>query len=159
MIAEHSHDQRPKIFVAAPFSNYLGADGVFDRNFRQELEQFYACLANAGFEYFSAQVNEDWGSSPLAPAECVPIDHKELVSSDAVVAVLGIPPSLGVVVELGWASALQKPILILGTAIDSSSMIAGLDRVTNVRFIDRDLGIDVSGADLGQLVVSHLVGD
>lgn len=147
-----------KVFVAAPFGNHLGVDGIFDFHFRRQLEEFYTCLSDVGFEYFSAQVNENWGSTPLMPAECVPIDYKELVSSDVVVAVLGKPPSLGVAVELGWASALQKPIVVLGTAINASSMIAGLDRVADVRFIEADLGYgpNASGRDLGRLVVEQL---
>ncbi|ALL56246.1 hypothetical protein MHAE_07719 [Mycobacterium haemophilum DSM 44634] len=147
-----------RVFVAAPFGSYLDADGVFDPHFRRQLEEFYDCLSGAGFEYFSAQVNENWGSTPLLPRDCVPIDYKELASSDVVVAVLGRPPSLGVAVELGWASALQKPILILGTSIAASSMIAGLDRVADVRFIDKDLGHgpDATGLALGRLVCDHL---
>ncbi|KAA1248596.1 hypothetical protein F0Q45_19695 [Mycobacterium simiae] len=157
MMIEYSDTGNMKVFVAAPFKSYLDTHGAFDDDFRRQLEKFYECLGSAGFEYFSAHVNEDWGASPLRPTECVPIDYKELLSSDVVVAVLGNPPSLGVAVELGWASALQKPILIIGTATDASSMFAGLDRVTSARLIDMDLGIDVSGAELGKLVVSHLL--
>ncbi|WP_064257280.1 nucleoside 2-deoxyribosyltransferase [Rhodococcus sp. HS-D2] len=148
-----------RVFVAAPFGPYLGSDGAFDPLFRRHLEDLYAHLSSAGLEYFSAQVNENWGASPLTPPECVPIDYKELASADAVVAILGNPPSLGVAIELGWASALQKPILIVGTAIAASSMIAGLDRVADVRFIDFDLGSGpgASGADIGRLVLDQLL--
>ena len=145
-----------KVFVAAPFRSFLDANGAFDQHFRRQLEKFYECLVDAGFEYFSAQVNEEWGSAALGPDECVPIDYTEMLTSDVVVAVLGKPPSLGVAVELGWASALRKPILILGSALETSSMFAGLDRVADVQFIKKDLGLDADGADLGQLVVHYL---
>ncbi|WP_373142106.1 nucleoside 2-deoxyribosyltransferase [Mycobacterium marinum] len=148
-----------KVFVAAPFGRYLGRDGEFDTRFRRHLEEFYARLTDAGLEYFSAQVNENWGASPLSPAECVPIDYDELLSSDAVVALLGTPPSLGVAIELGWASALGKPIIVVGTATDASSMIAGLGRVADVCLISRDLGDGPSatGQVLGQLVIDQIL--
>ena len=90
------------------------------------------------------------GAAPLTPLECVPIDYKELMSSDVVVAVVGMLPSLGIALELGWASAqctAEPTVILVGDQRRFDDR--GLDRVADVRFIDKDFGHD-AGRALGR---------
>lgn len=128
-----------KIFVAAPFGSKLDSAGTFDAGYRERLERLHRSLESAGHSIFASQRNEEWGHAPLPPEDYVPVDYRELASSDVIVAVLGANPSLGVCIELGWASALRIPIIVVGKHAHSSTMISGLHRVSTVHYIAADL--------------------
>ncbi|MBK4166303.1 hypothetical protein GWO55_09330 [Corynebacterium macginleyi] len=128
-----------KIFVAAPFGSKMEANGAFESGYRKRLEKLHHNIETAGHSIFASQRNEEWGSSPLSPDTYVPVDYHELASSDVIIAVLGANPSLGVCIELGWASALQIPIIVVGKHARSSTMISGLHRVSEVHYIAADL--------------------
>lgn len=128
-----------KIFVAAPFGSKLDPSGTFDAEYRERLEKLHHNIEAAGHSIFASQRNEEWGRTPLPAESYVPIDYQELSSSDVIIAVLGAQPSLGVCIELGWASALGIPIILVGKYTRSSTMISGLHRVSDVHYIDVDL--------------------
>lgn len=128
-----------KVFVAAPFSSMINSQGFFMKQYRERLSQLHKSIEESGHSVFASQRNENWGNAPLKPEEYVSIDYHELSFSDVVVAVLGARPSLGVCIELGWASALGIPIIVVGKRVSASTMISGLHRVSKVNYIPADL--------------------
>jgi nucleoside 2-deoxyribosyltransferase len=73
----------------------------------------------------------------LAPEICTPADFTAMTRCDVVCALVGRPPSGGVAVELGWASALAKPVLLLvDTESGASPLITGLDAITRTERAD-----------------------
>ena len=126
-----------KLFLAAPFSDYLGPDGIFDRNHKCEIELLLKTLTASGYEVFSAHVREKWGED-LFPAElCTPLDFEALKSADVIIALPG--KSGGVHVELGWASALGKPIILwIEERSRYSPLVFGLPTVTHTHLIKYD---------------------
>ncbi|WP_269147326.1 nucleoside 2-deoxyribosyltransferase [Planococcus antarcticus] len=64
------------------------------------------------------------------------MDFKEISICDLFVAFPGSPASPGTHIEIGWASALNKPIiLLLEEEKDYAFLIKGLGTVANVTFI------------------------
>jgi nucleoside 2-deoxyribosyltransferase len=68
--------------------------------------------------------------------ECAEIDFKEISSCDLFVAFPGYPASPGTHIEIGWASTLKKPvILLLEQGKDYAFLVRGLGKVANVIYI------------------------
>lgn len=88
-----------------------------------------------GMAVFSAHHNEDWGCSWLPPEICTPADFLAVQRSDVVCALLGQSLSPGVLVELGWASALGKPVVILAGDGPLPQLVRGLKEVTCVEIL------------------------
>ncbi|SHF58711.1 nucleoside 2-deoxyribosyltransferase [Streptoalloteichus hindustanus] len=123
-----------RVFLAAPFAQWLSADGVVDSRARRGLTALRQTFLNLGLPVFSAHHNERWGQGWLPPETCVPSDFRAMQTADVVCAYLGTPPSGGVCLELGWASAMHKPVLlVLDDGARPSQMIEGLATVTPVR--------------------------
>ena len=119
---------RFKAFLACPISGYL-TDGELPPAYERFIRALYAVLQERCDEVFLALEREDWGRNLMLPATCTPLDYVELQRSDLVVAYPGT--SCGVAVELGWASALGKPlILILEEGAEYSPLIEGLADVS-----------------------------
>lgn len=49
----------------------------------------------------------------MEPSECTRIDYNEIASCDAFIAFPCAPASPGTHIEIGWASAWKKPIVLL----------------------------------------------
>lgn len=146
-----------KVFIAAPFGQKLDGLGNYDPVYRQSLEMLHSSIEGEGYQVFASQRNENWGQSPLDPNDCVQVDYEEMSTSDVVIAVLGSSPSLGVCVELGWASALQIPLVIVGKDAEASSMIVGLHKVSAVSYIPVDLeDLEISVSQLLDDIQRHV---
>lgn len=129
-----------KIFLALPFSQFCenDKDEVEDCNkwFFNELTQKIKAL---GLDYFLAHEREDWGAKYKSAEESTSIDFNIMSSADLIVAVPGNPISGGVHIELGWASAMRKDILMfLDKSKEYSPMIEGLSSITNVKYFYYD---------------------
>lgn len=123
------------VFLAAPYTQWMDArTGMLDAGRRAYLIELHDALLDDGMAVFSAHRNEGWGSSWLPPEICTPADHLAVRRADVVCAVLGTPPSPGVLVELGWASALGKPLVVLAEG-DPPQLVLGLHQITDVTLI------------------------
>lgn len=123
-----------RVFLAAPFAQWLVREtGHLEPRWRHRLELLIEGLAARGAEVFSSHRDEAWGAALLEPAACTQRDFAAMRSTDVVCAVIGAPPSGGVMIELGWASALSKPVLML-VPKDShlSPLVQGLAAVARV---------------------------
>lgn len=123
--------QRPHVFLAAPYTQWMDADtGALQAERIVYLAALHDALLADGAAVFSAHRNEGWGRGWLPAEVCTPADFLAVRRSDVVCAVLGDPPSPGVLVELGWASAMHKPVVVLVEDQPTPQLVTGLHRVT-----------------------------
>lgn len=125
------------VFIAAPYSQWMDwSSGHVAAAPRAFLTALRHAMLERGWAVFSAHVNEGWGAGWLPPEVCTPADYSAVRRADVVCAVLGDPPSPGVLIELGWASALGKPTVILVTATSTPPhLVLGLSTLVWYRQI------------------------
>jgi hypothetical protein len=141
-----------RIFFACPFSKYLALNGgppTLDAGFAAFLVRVETALSTDGHEVFLAHRVEEFGAKLRPPHICTPCDMLELQRADCVVA---LPDdSYGVHIELGWATAMNKPIILLlpnrGPA--TTPLLQGLGSVARCTILQvpDDLRNDVAGQE------------
>lgn len=133
-----------RVFLAAPYSQFMDpSTGQVEDVWQERLERLRTAFLDAGSAVFNAHHSEVWGQEWRAPEVCTPIDHAAMTSCDVVCALVGTPPSGGVAVELGWASALGKPCLLLvGGDSAPSPLLVGLGGITRVDYADEPASWD-----------------
>lgn len=116
-----------KIFIACPFIKFINGTDFINNDFRQFTEDLYDLCAKYASKVFLA-LKEDYGAKPLQSYSCS-MDLDEAKSADLVIA---IPDdSMGVAVELGWMSAMQKPvILVLNKNQTYTPLIYNINKIT-----------------------------
>jgi nucleoside 2-deoxyribosyltransferase len=130
-----------RVFLAYPFTQLLDPiEGVVCGPHQDMIRQVIQCLRSAGCSVFSAQEREAFGADLMPPDVCTRLDLREMREADVVVAFPGENPiSGGVHIELGWASAFGKPIvLVLRRDASYSPLLVGLDTVASVSKITHD---------------------
>jgi len=122
-----------RIFLGAPFTNYLnGAE--FNQELKQAIESTISILEKKGHTVRSAHVRENFGKDLMLPETCTPLDFEEIKKCDLFIAIPSNPPSGGVHIELGWASAIRKDILLcIKKTGKYSPLIHGLHKISNSR--------------------------
>ena len=127
-----------KVFVAGPF--YKLVDPVtktMTARDRARFERLIDYFEASGCTVFNAHKREAWGEAFLAPDEFTRLDFDEIASADVLVAVPGPPASLGTHIELGWASAVGKPIvLLLERGEDYALMLYGLRHLVPTAIVE-----------------------
>jgi nucleoside 2-deoxyribosyltransferase len=121
-----------RIFLASPFTQYLSPDLELASGLKELLVGLETALQDRGHSVFLAHRIEEFGAKLRPPHICAPLDLLEMRRCDAVIA---LPDrSFGVHVELGWASGLKKPTLILAENGEepTSPMLTGLESVRGV---------------------------
>ncbi|MDE0582890.1 nucleoside 2-deoxyribosyltransferase [Planococcus sp. A6] len=129
--------QGRKVFLAGPFKNLVDPKtGVMQSHEKQKLINLISFFEAKGFSVHNAHKREGWGKDFMTPEECTEIDFQEISTCDLFVAFPGSPASPGTHIEIGWASALNKPIiLLLEEEKDYAFLIKGLGTVANVNFV------------------------
>ncbi|WP_078392819.1 nucleoside 2-deoxyribosyltransferase [Shouchella patagoniensis] len=130
-------NQGKKMFLAGPFKSLVDSKtGIMEKHEKQKLLNLISFFETRGFSVHNAHKREGWGKDFMTPEECTEIDFKEISTCDLFVAFPGAPASPGTHIEIGWASALNKPIiLLLEEGKDYAFLINGLGTVANVTFI------------------------
>ena len=130
-------EKRDKIFLAAPFHNYVGGEGVRMKQEKIELiERVLDYLRSKGYEVHNAHEREEWGKDWYSPDVCTPLDFQQIRESDILIAMPGNPPSGGVHIEIGWATALDKRVILLLDGNKTySNLVVGLGSVGKVDYI------------------------
>lgn len=131
-----------KIFIACAFSKYLNGTIFTDGEFAGFLRKLYQLCQTYASKVFLAAEREKYGKN-LMPDVCTELDFEEMKSSDLVVA---IPDdSKGVAVELGWASWMQKRlVLILNANQRYTPLISGLGDITETTILSYEGNLDES---------------
>jgi hypothetical protein len=127
-----------KVFLAYPFTQLLNpVTGLVDEDTILFLTEIVDELTMLGYEVFSAQKREAFGKELMGADIATKLDLEEMRKADLVIAFPGWNPvSGGVHVELGWASALGKTILIfLHEQETYSPMVEGMPYITNAKLI------------------------
>ncbi|MGG3989302.1 nucleoside 2-deoxyribosyltransferase [Bacillus smithii] len=129
--------KRKKVFLAVPFKSLVDPKtGMMTNHEKQKLLNLISFFEAKGFSVHNAHKREGWGKNFMSPEECTVVDFKEISTCDLFVAFPGSPASPGTHIEIGWASALNKPIiLLLEEGKDYAFLIKGLNTVSNVTFI------------------------
>jgi nucleoside 2-deoxyribosyltransferase len=135
------------VFLAGPFFQLVDpATGRMDATERQKIEKVLAHFEGRGWRVFNAHRREAWGTQFLPAAECTRLDFAEISQSELFIAFPGSPASPGTHVEIGWASALGKPIvLLLEHGRQYAFLVTGLAAVADVEFVDFDHIDDIFG--------------
>lgn len=144
-----------KVFVAGPFFKLVDpATGRIPDKERARFERLIGHFEAAGCAVHNAHKREKWGEEFMEPDEFTRLDYDEIASSDVVVAVPGPPASLGTHIELGWVSALGKPlILLLERDEEYALMLYGLRHITPTEIVQTVDG-DFELAALDKALVS-----
>ncbi len=123
-----------RVFLAAPSLRLTGpADGVFSLALRGRVSLFREALLAAGVTVYSQHHDDCWTTRGFGTGSRVPSPFRGMQSADLVVAYVGTPLSAGVGLELGWATALRKPVVLLvEQAVAHSPMISTLEEVSPV---------------------------
>jgi nucleoside 2-deoxyribosyltransferase len=135
-----------KIFVGGAIQYALEDDG-FNENLRKLLEKTMDQLEADGYEVLSAHRYENYGEMDVNDRQewVTQRDYAWMQECDAYVAVLPQGPdgrpvrTDGSHVELGWASAMGKKIILLETQaanVEYSFLVAGLQGIADVTHVD-----------------------
>jgi nucleoside 2-deoxyribosyltransferase len=120
-----------KVFVCGPLTEAVDGQGL-DKGLRGFLELVHDTLERVGMEVFSAHREEGWGEDEPSPDVVAKRDSAWMRHCDATVMILGIPSrpmwrTDGTFVELGWATAMGKPIVVVGDlGAYRSALVRGL---------------------------------
>ena len=79
----------------------------------------------------------------MSPDECTKMDFREIEQCDVFVAFPGFPASPGTHIEIGWASALQKPTVLLPKKdCEYAFLVKGLSQISCVAFLEYEQDIE-----------------
>ncbi|GHF55284.1 hypothetical protein GCM10010218_40920 [Streptomyces mashuensis] len=133
------------VFLAGPFLGLLDpATGEMPGDARAPFDILIKHFEAQGISVHNAHRREAWGARLMRPEECTRIDQDEIRRADAFVALPGAPASPGTHIEMGWASAFGKPIvLLLERGRDYTFLVQGLHTVATVEYV---LHTDVAAA-------------
>lgn len=126
-----------RIFLAGPFKALVDAGtGAMRAADRARFETLIERLERDGHQVHNAHRREGWGAAFLTPEECTRLDFEEIAGCDVFIAFPGVPASPGTHVEIGWASALGKPvILLLEQGREYAFLVRGLYTVAAVEYV------------------------
>lgn len=131
----------PRVLVGGPIQNAIGLDGVFNAEIRHLIESVLKALKKANYHIISSHIYENFGEMDVHGKfrEVCARDYQWMRECDLFLAILPLDSNgkmictSGTSVELGWASAMGKPIvLVRDPAPKYSHLIAGLSVVTRV---------------------------
>ncbi len=135
------------VFVGGPIQYAINCSGQFDGFLKGLVERALTVLDSNGYMTLSAHRHEGFGELDVSEQqkEVCSRDRAWMKNCDCFVAILpstqdGMPiRTEGTAVELGWASALNKRIIILhDPKAIYSHLIAGLESVADVTYLNID---------------------
>lgn len=145
----------PQIFVGGPIQHAIAADKTFHAGARSAIETVLLALGRGGHRLLSAHLFENFGEMDVTGMfqDVCRRDFRWMHQCQLFVAVLPLDgngkaiQSSGTAVELGWASAMGKPIVIVcDPAPVYSHLVTGLDAIARVA------KVDINRFDLGEAV-------
>lgn len=126
-----------RLFLAGPFKSLV--DPTTGRMSEKDIDLFNRIILffeDRNWEVHSAHRREKWGQEFMSPDECTKKDYEEISRCDVFVAFPGSPASPGTHIEIGWASALNKQvILLLEEKAEYAFLVQGLNQVGNTTSI------------------------
>jgi len=141
---ESSPNSSPPVFVGGPFHHAVSDSGIFDPLVGALIGKIVSALEKAGFTILSSHLAEEFGQIALdgGEEEIVRRDFGWMQSCGAYVCLLPNHEdgksyrSDGCCIELGWASALKKPtILVRDMNTSFTDLIVGLGAFASVKHL------------------------
>nr|WP_107909028.1 nucleoside 2-deoxyribosyltransferase [Streptomyces chartreusis] len=119
---------RPIVFIGGPFKGAVDPEtGVLAGDLRDRYDRLITFYENEGWDVLNAHREEGWGLSMVSAEACTERDFQWMRECDLFVAFPGDPASPGTHVEIGWASAMGRPtILLLEEAGSHAALVTGL---------------------------------
>lgn len=102
-----------KIFLSVSYSSQIDPIGNVLGDYRKQLEASISVIESSGHEVFCAPRNDAWKLNALSPADALTLDLQNIDESDILVAWLDTTISAGMQLELGYALAKNKRIILL----------------------------------------------
>lgn len=125
-----------KIFIACPISKYLVADGI-SKDFEIFIKNIYEYCQEISSTTFLALDREEYGKKKMYGADCTTADFNEMQNTDLLIA---FPEdSMGVSVELGWASALGiETLVFIDKKYKQSELVKSINSIVNGKAFNID---------------------
>ncbi len=127
-----------RVFLAAPFKALVkNESNAMQDSDRKMIEDLLSFFEGKGYLVHNAHKREAWGKKFMEPEECTYIDYHEIEKCDLFVAFPGIPASPGTHIEIGWASAFRKKIVLIlyENQENYAYLVRGLNSVSDVKYI------------------------
>lgn len=126
-----------KMFLAGPFKAIVDkTSGTMSQDDVDLFSSIIDYFEGQGWSVHCAHKREKWGREFMEPAVCTVIDYEEISKADVLVAFPGSPASPGTHIELGWASAMKKPIvMLLEEGKEYAFLVRGLPEITNIEHV------------------------
>ncbi|MGH3935272.1 MAG: nucleoside 2-deoxyribosyltransferase, partial [Pseudonocardiaceae bacterium] len=138
-----------RIYVGGPFqavfdNGLLRINDDYRALYQELLDEFEDC----GWQVFNAHRREAWGAQMLDDSRSTRLDFEDVAACDVFVATPGArPASPGTHIEIGWASALgKKIILLIQDECEYAALVTGLPSVADVTFVPFAFGRPVARA-------------
>lgn len=130
-----------KVYIACPISKYV-REG-FDKEFLEVINEIYEVTKETCSNVYFPLKKEAFGQDKINGSGdvCTPKDHIEVSKADIIIAIPEV--SMGVSVEIGWASEMKKNILIfIDKNYHQSELIRYIDTITPTKkiYIDTSSG-------------------
>lgn len=124
-----------RIFICTPITQALDRrTGLLRMRTATRISRVAEALRAENHDIFLAIDREKWGKAIMPPDQCTRLDFDGLQAADHIVAIFGDAPSEGLIMELGWASALKRRITILGDEnAQYSPLVQGLATICDAR--------------------------
>ena len=134
-----------KIFIACQISKYLTDDGI-NKEFETFIKDIYTFCQKSSSTTFLALDREEYGKKKMYGSDCTTADFNEIQNTDLLIA---FPEdSMGVSVELGWASALCiETIVFVDKKYKQSELVKSINSIVN----GKAFNIDTTNGFLGQI--------
>ena len=125
-----------KIFIACPISKYLTEDGIY-KEFEIFIKNIYDFCQDISAITFLALDREEYGKKKMYGSDCTTADFNEIQNTDLLIA---FPEdSMGVSVELGWASALGiETIVFIDKKYKQSELVKSINSIVKGKAFNID---------------------
>ncbi len=126
-----------KVFLGGPFKGCIDPNtNLMTEEYKRKFINLINFFEERGYEIHNAHKRESWGEFFWEPEDCTKLDYEEIYKADVFIAFPGSPASPGTHIEIGWASALgKKIILLLEKEKYYAHLIKGLHMIADVHFI------------------------
>lgn len=136
--------EKETVFVGGPIQYAIDDGGIFDAKLKSFIQKALVQLDKYGFKTLSAHRYESYGEMDVTnmQKEVCLRDFQWMQQCDCFIAMIpGAPDGTpvrtdGTSVELGWASSMQKKIVIVHSeGVTYSHLVEGLHAIADVTFL------------------------
>jgi hypothetical protein len=113
--ADRGHEK--SIFLSAPFTQLMAENGL-PTEIQERLDFVIDHLEGEDWSVDNAHKRERWGTRLDSPFTAVAADLRGIENAQILIAILGSPPSPGVQLEIGFALARKKRLVIVADLDD-----------------------------------------